>query len=111
MRSGSDKGHKFVYKSIEHLYDDRMACEYGFCGLANKIRDQITYRVSGTVYSKLKLFLFKVRSGGDGEEDGRAVQGVRRQGEREALRRRVVRRLQGVLQEEHQEARRHVSHT
>ena len=63
----------------------------------------------GTVYSKLKPFLLKVRSGGDGEEDGRAVQGVRRQGEREALRRRVVRRLQGVLQEEHQEARRHVS--
>ena len=54
---------------------------------------------------------FKVRSRRDGQEDGRAVQGVRRQGEREALRRRVVRRLQGVLQEEHQEARRHVSFT
>ena len=45
----------------------------------------------------------------DGQEDGRAVQGVRRQGEWQALRRRVVRRLQGFLQEEHQEARRYVS--
>ncbi len=38
-----------------------------------------------------------------GQEAGRAVQGVRRQGEREALRRRLLRRLPGLLQEEHQE--------
>ena len=83
-----------------------MACEYGFCGLANvPCVSEKPFILNCTE----QLKPFKVRSGGDGEEDGRAVQGVRRQGEREALRRRVVRRLQGVLQEEHQEARRNVS--
>lgn len=43
------------------------------------------------------------------QEAGRPVQGLRGQGQREALRGGLVRRMQGILQEEHQETGGNVS--